>query len=411
MDLINYKNIDQCSIEEMEQNFFHIFNNGLNRNLFLNYIKNNNSDLIQVLNEDGTVNNQYKYGSREYRKYVDAFIKKHDNGPIKIFRQDGLLNLKLYDSKTQNDKVKEIEDFNKEVITLYNNLENNLLRAVPPHITTIHANEPGFNINKEDGYEIKYPAGCSKFGIINCGQKNLHSVLGKLKRLALNNTTSGLSMAEAINLKHYQAEDKLFNNISDYARISVILDSYDNLLTAVSMMQLEFGGLPKINDFNHTKKTRYEAVHINTRIGTVNTEIQFHTEIDMRFKFIDDIIYHTDLYSSLDERTVEGIEMCDTKKYADACAKVIFARGTFQQNVPALDEFINDCSKKGFIRTQPPTEKNIGIYIRNAYAAQNDLVTRTATLLPMIENINASKNNQHLGINPDKKYDDGGMQK
>ena len=87
------KSVEQLTLEEMEHNFFHIFNHGLNRNLFINYIKRNNSELIRVLTPDGKINPNIKYGSPEYRAYVEDYVKKHDNGPVKIFAPDGSLNI------------------------------------------------------------------------------------------------------------------------------------------------------------------------------------------------------------------------------------------------------------------------------------------------------------------------------
>ncbi|MCQ2381754.1 MAG: hypothetical protein MJ054_00430, partial [Clostridia bacterium] len=204
-EIIKNKNIEQLSLKEMAVNFFDIFNHGLNRNLFLTYIKNNHSDLIQVLNKDGTVNKDIKYGTKEYRRYVDEYVKQHDNGPIKIFNPDGSPNIiDIVETKTivNNDGKKETQNIiglnkiYKEVLALYSNLENDLLKAVPPHLTKIHAGEPGYDIHKEDGYEIKYPTGSERIGFINCGQKTPGGVLGKIGRLALNGT-SELSMSDA----------------------------------------------------------------------------------------------------------------------------------------------------------------------------------------------------------------------
>ncbi|MBS7400907.1 MAG: hypothetical protein KIG16_00120 [Eubacteriales bacterium] len=406
------KPVEQLTLEEMEHNFFHIFNHGLNRNLFINYIKRNNSELIRVLTPDGKINPNIKYGSPEYRAYVEDYVKKHDNGPVKIFTPDGSLNIFniIGTEDTVNEKgeitttpVKQLNDIYKEVLTLYSNLENNLLKAVPMHLTKIHEGDPNYDIYKEDGCEIKYPKGSTRIGIINCGQKGVGSVIGKYSRFALNDTT-GLSEEEAINLKFHGKEAEMVNCVSDYARISVILDTYDDLQTAVGHMQLEFGGLPKINDYAHSGKKTYEAVHINTRIGNVNTEIQFHTEDDMRFKIIDDIIYHTTFNSKSDIRTKAGYEMAWLRSYAEACAQVIFARGTFQRNVPALDEFIASCVAKGFVRTEKPKLENFGITYGEAYFAQRDLVKRATTELPSIERIINKSRDNALGIAPDEKF-------
>ena len=407
------KCVDQLTLEEMEHNFFHIFNHGLNRNLFINYIKRNNSELIQVLTKDKKkVNPNIKYGSPEYRAYVDEYVKQSDNGPVKIFNPDGSLNIfsTVGTKETINEKgekviepIQELNDNYKEVLTLYNNLENELLKAVPLKLTKIHEGEPNYDIYHEDGREIKYPKGSTRIGIINCGQKGVGSIIGKYSRLALDKT-AGLSAEEAMNLKYHGKEAEMINGVSDYARISVILDTYDDLLTAVSHMQLEFGGLPKINDYKHSGKSTYEAVHINTRIGNVNTEIQFHTESDMRFKIIDDIIYHTTFNSNSDIRTEAGREMVWLKSYEEACANVIFAHGTFQQNVPALDEFISSCVAKGFVRTEKPKIENFGIAFHEAYYAQRDLVKRATTELPSIERIIKKSHDNTLGIAPDEKF-------
>ncbi|MCQ2381836.1 MAG: hypothetical protein MJ054_00860, partial [Clostridia bacterium] len=139
-------------------------------------------------------------------------------------------------------------------------------------------------------------------------------------------------------------------------------------------------------------------------IGNVNTEIQFHTKPDMLFKTIDDIVYHTTYNSEIDSRTPEGVEMVQIKNYLEECAKAVFARGTFQKNVPDMDQFIEECVKKNFVRQQKPKLKNLGIYYREAYVAQQDLVNRTAKLIPAMESILEKEQTQEWGITPDEKY-------
>ncbi len=411
-DLPIQKPKKELTLADMQTNLFYAFNHCLSRDLLLNKTKRNSPEQIQVLNPDGTVNPNLKYNTEEYRTYMDAYVKQYDNGPLKIFNDDGTRNtvgvigtreVKQPDGSVKIEEIIGLTEDYKKINDLYSTFENRLLRLVPKNLTMITEGDPNFKLDNEDGCEVKFFKESDQYGIINPGQKDLHSVLGKLSRLAINKAP-GLNMDEAIDKNYHNKEAELINEVSDHARFSVILKNYKYLYKIVTILQYAFGGLPKINDINHGKPN-YESVHLNIRVGNVNAEIQIHSITDMNFKLIDDLFYHAIYGNKIDSRSDAGIELNWIKQLIQDYAQELFSRDCFQSQVPQIEEFIKDCQDKGCRRAEAPAIKNIGICYGEASEAQKLIVERLTTVVRNLKKVMLGKGPKNLGLHHEDKLD------
>ena len=238
---------------------------------------------------------------------------------------------------------------------------------------------------KENGYQaddLKEIKKIGKFGIINPGVKNLHSVLKKLvRKLKTDEDKKNKTSLEEIFERELKKNKHLItDNVPDVCRFSIIVPSWTNSPAIIASILGEFGGTVEIKN-----KPSYKAFHINTAINEIGTEFQIHTEETIALKAASDPFYHEHVNDEDDEEKEkseeEKIKINKISKTLDNGCQIVYDRSGFQKVIPDVQEVYQNYLSRGPIQPKPKEPKDILKFYSDCYFTQNNIEKRLSEFL------------------------------
>ena len=171
-----------------------------------------------------------------------------------------------------------------------------------------------------------------RYGFVDPGAKDIPNLLYKLDRKTRTTAEKKkkVPMADVVE-KHYANRDRaLFDQITDWARFTIIIPDYKAAAMTIAHFLGEFGG--KVEYHN---REDYRAIHQHTTYQGVNLEFQFHTKEFAELKRATDIFYHV-YYDH------ENAPADEYQKLLESCQVVYQNDHDFQACLPAVDAVIED---------------------------------------------------------------------
>lgn len=217
--------------------------------------------------------------------------------------------------------------------------------------------------------EIQY---AGRYGFINPGAKDIPNLLDKLDRKTRTKAEKkkGIPMADVVE-KHYGNRNRaLLDQITDWARFTIILPDYKSAPMAVAHFLGEFGGQIDCHD-----RPDYQAIHQHTVYKGVNLEFQFHTKEFAALKRATDIFYH--IYYDAKEAPAD-----EYQKLVECCQVVYQNNRDFKACLPEVDAVVDNYYHRTHAKT--PSQDKVGqfcMYASKAAMVQDELAKRLPKFL------------------------------